>query len=305
MKKLFLFLLTSITFLSLAACSKPESNDIVTSMFPQYSITKKIVGDKLRVKLLYPPAVDIHNYELSSHDLISINNSKLFFYTSNIIEPKIAQLHIKNTKVINLETKYNFDHHEEHDHANHDEHDHAITHYWTSIENLIIMVQAIYDEVILIDSVNKDYYLSNLNILLTELETLKSKFITLISNSIVKEIFFAGHNSMEAFAHDIGLTITPLVDDIKPNADVTSNQIVTLVNKIKASNSKYLFIPELESERLADTISRALAKDGITIEIFQLHGFHNITKNEYNENITIIDLINQNYNNIQRAIIND
>lgn len=301
MKK-FIYIILSLTIsLTLFGCTKGKSYDIVATMYPQYSISKEIAGDKLNVLMLYPPAVDIHNHEFSSQDIIKINNSKLFFYTSDIIEPKIQRMTLKNTEVINLEALINH----EHDEHEYEEHDHAHSHYWTSFSALKEMSQIIYEKIISIDNLNSDYYLKNYNQLLAKIKEIETNTRELILQSETKTIFFAGHNSMEAFANEMNLTITALVDDIKPSADITSKQILDLVNKIKEVKASILYIPELESIKIANTIKRAVEKENVKLEILELHGFHNITKNQMDSNVSIINLLTQNYENLKRGLSND
>lgn len=254
MKKRIILLLAFLGIITLAACNPTKKYDIITTMIPQYSLAREIAGDKLSVHLITKPGVDVHSSELSSKDVITINNSKLLLYTSDIIDTQISRLTIKGPIVIDLSSHILDEHDHDHDH------DHTSIHYWTSYHNLEHMASVIYENIIKIDSENKTYYEENLNLVLEKLSKLEDELLEIVSLSSTKEIFYAGHNAMDALANEMGITITALVDDIKPNADVTSPQIQNLIKKIKENNAKYLFVPELESLRVVETIKRAFKK---------------------------------------------
>lgn len=64
-----------------------EKIQIIATLFPQYDFAKHIVGDKAEVKLLLNSGVETHNYEPTPKDMIAINNSDIFLYTGNHLEP--------------------------------------------------------------------------------------------------------------------------------------------------------------------------------------------------------------------------
>ena len=86
MKKLILIFISLLTIL-LTGCDKNDKKaDIITTLYPQYSITKEIVGNKLSVSLIVPIGADGHHFTPTSKDLINIKNAKLFLYTSDHME---------------------------------------------------------------------------------------------------------------------------------------------------------------------------------------------------------------------------
>ena len=314
MKAKILLLLIIFGITTLVACTPTKKYDIITTMIPQHSLASEIAGDKLSVHLITKPGVDVHNSELSSKNLMTINNSKLLLYTSDIIDTQISRLTIKGPNVINLSEHVLEEHehsHDEHDHEHdehgheHDDHDHSSVHYWTSYDNLSHMAEVIAREIIKIDEENKLYYETNLANVLRKLKQLETELKEIVTSSTTKQIFYAGHNAMDALSKEMGLTITALVDDIKPNATVTSPQIQKLINAIKANNAKCLFVPELESLKTVETIKQALIKEGITLEVLELHGLHNITKEQFDKNVSIFDLLATNNLNLRRALTND
>ena len=64
MKKIILiFSLISLSLLLFSCKSNDTNNEITTTMFVQYDIANQIVANKIKVSLVTPLGIDIHNYE--------------------------------------------------------------------------------------------------------------------------------------------------------------------------------------------------------------------------------------------------
>jgi zinc transport system substrate-binding protein len=66
--------------------SEHDSLTVYTTIYPLEDFTKKIGGDFVNVKSVYPPNVDAHSYEPSTKDMIAMADSDLFIYTGVGIE---------------------------------------------------------------------------------------------------------------------------------------------------------------------------------------------------------------------------
>ena len=120
MKKNIAFLLVLILIFSMITviiinCTninskQSEKIEIIATLFPQYDFAKQIGGDKVNVTLLLPPGSESHTYEPTPQDMININNSSLFIYTGEEMEPWAENLidGVKNDiKVLDLSTTVN------------------------------------------------------------------------------------------------------------------------------------------------------------------------------------------------------
>lgn len=103
------------------------------------------------------------------------------------------------------------------------------------------------------------------------------------------------------FTKRYNIEIISINDTNKPDADLTSYQIVSLIKKLKENNVKYLFYPELSNKSLVNTIKNELK----SIDLLLLHSYHNVSKNEYNNNKTYYDLFKNNITNIKKAVANE
>ncbi len=327
MKKFVRMIVLLFSLVVIAGCSTKENYDIITTMFPQYDFARQIVGDKLSVGLLLPLGTEGHDYEATSRDLIMIKESKLFIFTSLDIDTWIKNPEAiggANTIVMNLSEHYvlsGHEHHEDdhlyetslngvllsetdddHDDDDHD-HDNQI-HFWVDPTTAIQLIEAILEKIIEIDPENASYYEENAHTYMHELEELHEAMDIFFQNELYHDqtFYFAGHNALGAFADRYHFEIVSLFPDFKPDADLTSSELSSFIHLIKTNQVTYLFIEELVEPKAAITIQNALANENYTITLRELHGFHNITEDEWEDGITYLDLLQRNFDYLKEAL---
>ena len=310
MKKFASVLFVLIITVFLVSCTNSKRADIVTTMFPQYDFARQIVGDKLTVSLLIPAGAEIHDYEASSSDMVAIKESKLFLFTSLEIDTWITDestIGGEDTIVLNLSTAYTLLPHDEENHPLdeseiEDEHDHDETlHYWVDPTNAIQLIEAILEKIIEIDPENTVFYTSNANAYIETIESLHHDLESfLMSEDVLRStIYFAGHNAMVLFGERYHLNIVSLFPDFKPDADLTSNELITFVEEVKTAGTLYLFIEELAEPKAANQVVRELAKEQYVLNLLELHAYHNLSKVDMEDGVSYADLLERNYLNLQ------
>lgn len=311
MKKITFILFLSLSLAFLSSCTSSKNADIVTTMFPQYDFARQIVGDKLSVSLLLPPGVEVHSYEATSKDMVAIKNAQLFIFTSLDIDTWIkdpSTIGGKDTVVMNLSEHYTLEDHE-HDHllpdeTEADEHDHGDElHYWVDPLVALQLIDAILEEIIQIDPINENFYRTNAENYHELIHQLHESFDSFIQDGHVdQDIFFAGHNAMGLFGLRYHLTIESLFESFKPDADLTSSELIQFTTIVTNANVHYLFIEELAQPKAAIQIQQELKKNDYTLELLELHAYHNLTKTEMEEGVSYVDLFERNIEYITLAL---
>lgn len=296
MKKIFYILnliILSFSLIFLTSCDNKEY-EIVTTLFPQYDFTNQIVGDKLNVKLLPKAGSEVHNYEPTAKDIEMIKNSKLFIYTSDVMETWVSDLLKSNPDINYLDLSKNITLIDS-THSHEEDDESKDPHYWTSPINASIMIDEILEEVIKLDNSNKDFYTTNATNYKNEILKVHEDLKTLLLNQN-KTIYYAGHNALGYFAKEYGLNIVVL-DPQYENGTITSSSLKSMIDSLKETNPKYLFIAELSNTYAADTIKEEYEKDTKnTLEIKELHGYHNVTSEQLKNKVSYLDLLESNYN---------
>lgn len=291
MKKVFVFILLVFS-LTLISCNENTKFDIVTTTYFQYDIVKNIVEDKLTVDVLTKPGVDNHDFMPSSTQMANIKNSKLFLFTSYEVDSWLndnaSQIAGKETIVINL-NDYN---------------DVNINdlHYWTDPKLILNFINVVKDEIVKIDPDNKDFYVENATNYYNAINNVHLSMESYFNSKDNVTIYFAGHNAMKYFEDRYKITITALSNTNKPDADLTSNQITSLLEVIKENSVHFLFTEELKEPKVATTIKNELAKDNYELMLLELHGYHNVSKKDFDNNVSYLQLLERNFKNIKKAL---
>lgn len=316
MKKIVIYVLFLLSMFSLVSCSDTSDNpDIVATMFTHYDFAKQIVGDKLEVSLLIPLGTDIHSFEASSKDLVDIEQSKLFLFTSLEIDQWIkdpASFADDDTIVLNMSESFTIEEHnhlslstvvlaDDHDH----DHDHDELHYWVDPTNALQMIDYILIHVIEIDPENQSYYEDNAASYKAEITTLHLEIDSILSHAPYKDstIYFAGHNAFGAFAERYHMNIVSLFSEYKPDDDLTSSEIINFSTLVKDAGTHYLFIEALTEPKAANAIKESLdSNDDYTLNLLVLHTYHNVDQTDWEANTTYKDLMQRNFDNIKIAL---
>lgn len=109
---------------------------VVTTIFPEYDITRAIAKDKVDLELMVKPGVDVHSFNPTPQDIKTVENADMFIYGGTDhdkwVETLTKSIDMKNKKVVKLvdgikqleeETVDGMKHEHNHDEKEHD-HDH-------------------------------------------------------------------------------------------------------------------------------------------------------------------------------------
>lgn len=293
MKK-YLIVLLFLLSLSLISCQTKTEYDVVTSTFFQYDIVKNIVKEKMEIDILTKPGIDNHDFMPSGTQMTNVKNSKLFIFTSYEVDhwlnENVSQVVGKDTTVINL-NDYNDVELDD-------------LHYWTDPVLFINFINIVKDKIVEIDPTNKEFYENNAKEYYDAINSVHLEMTTYFDSKDDVKIFFAGHNAMRYFENRYQITISSLSNTNKPDADLTSSQITSLIKTIKDNETHYLFTEELKDPKVANTVKNELSKEDYELNLLELHGYHNVTKEQFDSNITYLSLLESNFSNIKIALGN-
>lgn len=288
MKKMILTLIALLS-LTLSGCRESiKQPDIIATLFPQYAITRTLIGDRnLHLTLIIPAGSDGHHFTPSSRDIMQINNAKLFLYTSDAMEPWV-----KNITANKIDLSHGLE-----DHAHEHGHDHDHVHYFVSIENQIHMTELILEGLIHIDPDNKAYYQANANKLISDLTDVLNQFKALGEGMI----HYLGHNVFDTFTDETQIEVYSLLSSFTDEANPTSQDLKAMIDSIKTNNIKVLYYDLLTMKDLALQIKKDLENDDYTITLYPLHSFHNVLQSDFNTIKSLADFWLENYEVIKKA----
>ena len=305
MRKIQIFIML-ILCIFVIGCDSNQLNDftIVATIFPHYDIVKAIVKDKANVKLAIDPGVDSHNYDPSVQGILDIKKADLFIYTGEFMEKWATDLktdpnsylNLSQIKDIHLEEIHNKDHqHEDIEHS----HAHLIDpHIWTSPNNLLLMVDAICQKVISLDESNKDFYLSNALAYKTEIFKIIDDLNEIKEQSKDTTFYFGSPFAFYYLFNEFDLKYYSVYKTCSVEVDPSMNDILDITKLLVDNNIKYLFVKELSATQVAESIVA-----DTTVEIVLLHSGHNVSKTDFDNGITLLEIMRNNVEKLRKAIV--
>lgn len=308
-KLLLLILSVFLTMTMVVGCSlnkeikTSEEGDkltIITTLFPQYDFTKAIVGDKAKVVLLIDPGTESHTYEPAPGDIMEINKADLFIYTGKYMEPWAEKIidSLDRSKVTVLDISKDITLAKEEDHEEAEEHHHEYDpHIWTSPLNAITMVNNIVEALKAVDPDNSDYYVSNGEAYVKELKNLHEEFKKAIEEGKRKEIVFGDRFALYYLAKEYGIEWKAAIDSCAEDADPNPKIMTELVEEIKDKNIPVVYYAEMSNKKVAKTLC-----DETGAKMLLFHSCHNVTKEEFEEGVTYLQLMKQNLDNLKAGV---
>ena len=313
MKKIIYLLMITLISIFTVGCENKVDVDIVTTSYIGYDLAKNIAGNNLIIQNIMPLGGEFHDFEPTPQNIRAINYSRLFIFLSLDLEPWVKN-NIKQQNSLNLSESYEIDEHhdhgdnnnedKDHDHDLDDDHDHSTLHFWTDPIVYLQLINVVLNRIIEIDPGNAEMYRNKANIYTKRINELHTEMDTFMLDKWDSQIFLAGHNSMSNFAERYHLDIRSIIKDYKPNADLTGPQLTSFKEEIIADDIHYIFTEELVEPRVANKLKEILEAQNYSLTLLELHGYHNISQNQFKEGITYADLFRQNIINIKHALSN-
>lgn len=293
-KILSIILIISVLFV-LTACGEKQNEKIkiVTTIFPQYDFAKHITGDNAEVTLLLTPGSESHSYEPTASDIAKIQQADLFIYNggeSEVWVNKILNSYGKtenNTmRLMDFVTPLMEDDEDEYD-----------EHIFTSLKNAEVLLDKINEKICEIDSKNSDIYTNNAKKYKSEISKLDNDFEEMISNAKRNIIIFGDRFPFKYFANDYNLKYYAAFSGCGSETEASPATISDLINKVQENDVPIIFHIEFSNESIANKIATAT-----NTKISLLHSCHNISKEDLENNITYLNLMKNNYNNLSEAL---
>lgn len=311
-RKLLAVITAAATVFSLCACSSENgySNSdsgklkIISTVFPPYDLARQIAGDNAEISILLPPGSEIHNYEPSAKDMIAIRNCDIFLYIGGENEQWAEKLinsndteNVTAVKLIDYVPTLSEDE-DEHDHDHDHEHEHETDeHIWTSPKNAQLMLSAVYDAICKVDPSGKQTYTKNKDAYAKQLSDLDNAYRSAVDNAKNKTIVLADKFPFRYLAHEYGLEFSAAFAACSDESEPGVSTMIKLTKTIKENNIPAVYYLEFSSTKIADTLC-----DETGATKLMLHSCHNVSKQDIENNISYVDLMKQNLENLKLTL---
>ena len=281
MKKTGVFV---VSLVMLAACvlagtgiAKSREISVVTTIFPIYDWVREVVGDDaahVRITLLLDSGVDLHSYQPSARDILTISTADLFIYvggeSDEWVEDVLGSAMNPDLKAISLveamgseikeeETVEGME--EEHDEEeNHGEEHEADEHVWLSLRCAGKLTEVIADALAEIDPDYADHYRGNAAAYADRLAALDEQYAEAISNSWYKTILFGDRFPFRYLADDYGLEYFAAFSGCSAESEASFATVAFLAAKVDELGLPAVLTIEHPRTRIAETVVQNTAE---------------------------------------------
>lgn len=326
---LFLLLIVVSVLSSCAFITKSTTKkQIVTTLYPEYDMIMKIIGDNEETKdlfdvtLIIPPGQDSHTYDPSIRNLITIKSADLFIYTTDEMETWVKDIEFsEKTKVINLSdderielvkaseedahlTENNNEQEEPgHDHTHIHEYD---AHYWVYPIYAKYMTEQIRDALI---EIIKDPYgtitevmRKNAENYIRELEAIDQEIkdtIQLAQATTKRNTMYFGSPFSFYYWHvfyglEYRLTYATCSTESEPSIEV----LTSIIREMQENDVDVIFAKELLNQEACEMI-----RFHTNAKILVMHSGHNVSATDfYNPQVSYLTILKNDVENLKQML---
>ena len=303
---------------TLTACQAPAekaedkpSIKVITTIFAPYDFAKQIAGPLAEVSLLLPPGAESHSFDPTPQDMKKIQNADLFIYVGSENEawvetlldsmgdekPKTLRI-LDCVSLLEEEEIEGMEHEHDHDHEGEGTHEHEIDeHIWTSLRNSMKIAVAIAGKLTEIDSANGQTYKANSEAYIDKLSALDNEIAAIVKNGKNKPLIFGDRFPFRYFVEDYGLNYFAAFTGCSTDTEASAATIAFLINKIKEEKTPVVFYIEFSNQKIAEALC-----EGTGAKKLLFHSCHNISKDDYANGVTYLDLMDANAENLKEAL---
>ena len=313
----------------LSGCTqKPEEKDhpisVVCTIFPQYDWVRSIVGDKLNnmnLTLLLNSRIDLHNYQPSVNDIVTISSCDLFIYiggeSDGWVDDVLKQAVNKNMVVIKLldtlgdaaKTEETIEGMEDEDNKEHggghdDEADYD-EHIWLSLKNAQVFCAVIADALSALDKGHAEVYQSNTSAYIAQLSALDLNYQAALTTSseapaYTQTLLFGDRFPFRYLIDDYGLNYYAAFAGCSAETEASFKTIIFLAEKMNELGLKNVMVTESSDKKIAETIIRE--SKGDARQILVLDAMQSVNKSDISNGVTYLSIMESNLNILKEAL---
>ena len=301
--------------------------DIVVTIFPVYDWVKNIVGDapNVNVTLLVDNGTDMHSFQPSADDIITISNADVFIYVGgesdkwadDAVRDAVRNVN-EDIVVLNLMEimgdmvkeeelaegmQEGHDHHDEdedHDHEEDEEETEYDEHIWLSLRNAEYVTELISKMLQQKDSANASAYRSNTEAYTAELAFLDTQYSDMISECSKDTILVGDRFPFRYLVDDYKIKYYAAFSGCSAESEASFETITFLSGKVDELSLGDVLIIEGSDGRIAETIiSNTRDKNQ---QILTLDSMQSVTRSMIDGGYTYLSAMENNLSVLKEAL---
>ena len=292
---------------------------IVTTIYPEYDWVMNVLGDQAAnadVKMLLDNGVDLHSYQPSAQDIVTISDCDVFVYvggeSDNWVKDTLAEVQNTDMVVIDLmealgdtvkeeEIIEGMEAEEEEEEEGGEEKGPEYDeHVWLSLKNAQVLCGTIADGLALADPANADAYHANADAYKAELSALDAEYQGVVDAASNKTLLFADRFPFRYMIEDYDLDYYAAFVGCSSETEASFETVMFLAGKTDELGLKNLLIIEGSDGKLADTVKNATeTKDQ---QILTLNSLQSVSSTAAKDGISYLSVMRDNLEVLKQAL---
>lgn len=320
-KNIILIILTVMLFSCITGCntinSKDDKIDIVCTTFPQYDWCRNIIGenDNINLKLLVDNGTDLHSFQPSTDDIITISTADILIFgggeSEQWVYDAILQKKNDNMKVVNLmdvlgdnlvEEDHEFTVESSIEEVEYSEEPENDEHIWLSLKNVILLCTKITDEICDLDTDNKDLYVQNCNDYIAELSKLDKEYETVVKSAEFDTVIIGDRFPLIYMFRDYGIKYYAAFVGCTAETEASFETVTFLANKLDDLKVPALLVIEGSDCKFASTIVENSNEKNT--EILAINSMQSITRADVENGVTYLSIMMNNLDVLKKTLNN-
>jgi zinc transport system substrate-binding protein len=265
-------------------------------------------ADGADVTLLLDNGTDVHSYQPSVSDLVTISECDIFIYvggnTESWVEDALKNVSNSEMKVICL-TDVLSDRVVEDDHEGAEDHDHdhekvIDEHIWLSLRNVQICCEYIADQISACDPENADEYKENAANYCNVLSALDTEYRTAVDGAKFNALIFADRFPFRYLVDDYSIEYFAAFSGCSTETDASFETVAFLVDKLNETGVGGLIVIDGSDKKLANTVKANSMREGI--EIYTLDSMQSVTASDIKSGTTYLSVMKENLDTLKKAL---
>ncbi len=317
-KRIFSALLLIALLLSLGACgakgqipaAEEQSNKkltVVTTLFPAYDFARELCGERCALVLLVPPGAELHSYEPTPQDIVTVEGCDLLICNGGESEAWLdtlldgAEGEYGVLKMLDCVEALEEEHKEgmqqirgeedEEDGIEYDEH------VWTSPRNAEAICRAICAELCALDGAGAEAYARRCEDYCAELEKLDAAFRAITAEAKGNCLIFADRFPARYFVEEYGLDYYAAFPGCADDTEPSARTVAFLIDRVRAEKTPAVLYIEYSNQKMADVICE---DTGCEKRLF--HTCHTVSAGDLKNGASYLSLMWANTESVKEAL---
>ena len=292
---------------------------VVCTTFPQYDWVMNLLGEAsgaFDVSLLVKNSADIHNYQPSAQDMISIKESDLFIYVGGesdawvndlmqadkaLASKSISLVGALGDKALVEEIVEGMEHSHNHDHGDaHTDEAELDEHVWLSLENAEILCSYISLKLAELAQDQTNVIAENTEAYLVKLHDLNEEYRTMVDNSAKKTLIFGDRFPFRYLTEDYNIEYYAAFAGCNAEVEVNFDTIIHLAGKADELQVPCILVIDGSDKSLAQAILNA-AEDN-NKEILTLDSMQSVSLEDIKQGTNYLDIMKTNLEVLRKAL---